>query len=100
MPDQTPRQEGSSAEPRGFGEHSRGLAGEYAHEQGWGLNVEQRRRETSQPQNTDGGADYEYGAQDFGDNPVNTRIEPQTTEPQRIEPQKSPTLRTARRQKK
>ena len=30
-------------EPRGFGEHVRGLAGEYAHEQGWGLNEEERK---------------------------------------------------------
>jgi hypothetical protein len=76
MADQTPRQQDGGSEPRGFGEHSRGLAGEYAHEQGWGLNVEQRRRESTEPQNTDGGTDYDYGAQDFGDEPVNTHIKP------------------------
>ena len=59
-------------EPRGFGEHVRGLAGEYAHEQGWQLNEEERRRQPAGSQNTDGGTDYEYGAQDFGDEPINT----------------------------
>ena len=33
------------AEPRGFGEHTRGLAGEYAHEQGWQLNEDERRKQ-------------------------------------------------------
>ena len=56
-------------EPRGFGEHSRGLAGEYAHEQGWGLNEPER---TTQPHGTDGGSDYDYGARDFGDEAVDT----------------------------
>lgn len=60
------------AEPRGFGEHTRGLAGEYAHEQGWQLDEEERRKQPEEKQNTDGGTDYEYGAQDFGDEPVNT----------------------------
>ncbi|MEO6803978.1 MAG: hypothetical protein ABI197_12125 [Granulicella sp.] len=55
-------------EPRGFGEHTRGLSGEYAHEQGWGLDVEERTRG---PKNPDGGTDYEYGARDFGDEAVN-----------------------------
>lgn len=58
-----------SPEPRGFGEHTRGLAGEYAHEQGWGLSEEERTRVNTPP---DGGADYEYGAQDFGDEAVDT----------------------------
>ena len=75
MADKSPRQENTS-EPRGFGNHSRGLSGEYAHEQGWGLNMEQRRRQSIQPQNIDGGNDYDYGARDFGDEPVNTQIEP------------------------
>ena len=68
-------------EPRGFGEHTRGLAGEYAHEQGWGLNEEERTKEDTAPQDIDGGADYEYGAQDFGDEPVNTAIPPDAKEP-------------------
>ncbi len=58
-------------EPRGFGEHSRGLAGEYAHEQGWGLNEEERRAQ-SPGAVADGGTDYDYGAQDFGDEAVDT----------------------------
>ena len=62
------------AEPRGFGERSRGLAGEYAHEQGWGLDVEERTRQAKAPQDIDGGTDYNYGAADFGDDPVNTSI--------------------------
>ena len=61
--------------PRGFGEHTRGLAGEYAHEQGWNLNVEERTAQPETPQDTDGGTDYEYGARDFGDEPVNTAID-------------------------
>lgn len=63
-------------EPRGFGEHSRGLAGEYAHEQGWGLDVEERTKQPDAPQDIDGGGDYDYGASDFGDDPVNTAIPP------------------------
>ena len=63
------------AEPRGFGERTRGLAGEYAHEQGWGLDEEERTKLPDQPQDTDGGTDYEYGARDFGDEPVNTAID-------------------------
>jgi hypothetical protein len=72
-----PLQQTETSEPRGFGEHSRGLSGEYAHEQGWGLNLEQRRRQSGQPQNSDGGSDYDYGARDFGDEPVNTTLDPQ-----------------------
>ena len=62
-------------EPRGFGEHTRGLAGEYAHEQGWGLDEAERTKQSSTPQDTDGGTDYDYGAQDAGDTPVNTAID-------------------------
>jgi hypothetical protein len=58
-------------EPRGFGEHTRGFAGEYAHEQGWGLDEENRTAQPTSPQDTDGGANYEYGARDFGDEPTN-----------------------------
>ncbi len=63
-------------EPRGFGEHTRGLAGEYAHEQGWGLDVEERTKQADAPQDIDGGTDYDYGAKDFGDDPLNTAIPP------------------------
>jgi hypothetical protein len=58
-------------EPLGFGEHTRGLPGEYAHEQGWGLDEEQRTRQATPPRDTDGGNEYNYSAQDFGDEPVN-----------------------------
>jgi hypothetical protein len=76
-----PQPQNQNAEPRGFGKHSRGLSGEYAHEQGWGLNLEQRRRQSTQPQNADGGTDYNYGARDFGDEPVNTNIDPDAVGP-------------------
>ena len=61
-----------SSEPRGLGGHTRGLTAEYAHEQGWGLDEDQRTREPEAKQDTDGGSDYEYGARDFGDEPTNT----------------------------
>jgi hypothetical protein len=64
--------EKKAPEPRGLGEHTRGLAGEYAHEQGWGLNEEERTRLPEEAQDTDGGTNYDYGARDFGDEPVNT----------------------------
>jgi len=57
-------------EPRGFGNHTRGLSSEYAHEQGWQINEDERRRIPTGPQNTNGGTDYNYGARDFGDEPV------------------------------
>jgi hypothetical protein len=65
------RGEPHGSEPRGFGEHTRGLPGEYAHEQGWGLAEEERKRQAAPPTDTDGGNDYNYSAQDFGDDPVN-----------------------------
>lgn len=74
------------AEPRGFGERSRGLAGEYAHEQGWGLDVEERTKLPEKLQDIDGGTDYEYGAQDFGDVPVNTAIPPDERDPVQNKP--------------
>jgi hypothetical protein len=58
-------------EPLGFGKRTRGLPGEYAHEQGWGLDVEERTRQGGPPRDTDGGSEYNYSAQDFGDDPVN-----------------------------
>ena len=59
------------AEPRGLGEHVRGLASEYAHEQGWGLNEEERTKVPEGKQDTDGGTNYNYGAREFGDEPTN-----------------------------
>lgn len=61
----------SKPEPRGFGEHTRGLSGEYAHEQGWGLDVEERTRMPLGKQDISGGKDYDYSARDFGDEPTN-----------------------------
>ncbi len=59
-------------EPLGFTEHTRSLAGEYAHEQGWGLNEEERTKLADDKQDFEGGTDYEYGARDFGDTAVDT----------------------------
>lgn len=62
-------------EPRGLGEHTRGLASEYAHEQGWGLDQDERTKLPEGKQVTDGGTDYEYGARDFGDEAVDTKVD-------------------------
>lgn len=64
----------NNREPQGFGEHTRKSSGENAHEQGWGLNEEERTRE-SRESGREGGTDYDYGARDFGDSPANTRAE-------------------------
>lgn len=58
-------------EPRGLGEHARGIASENAHQQGWGLNEEERTKVPGEAKNTFGGKDYDYGARDFGDEPIN-----------------------------
>lgn len=65
-----------NAEPRGFSEHTRKRSGENAHQQGWGLNEEERRRLPQDKQDWQGGSGYEYGAQDFGDTPVKTTTTP------------------------
>jgi len=78
------RQSGDKQEPIGFGEHTRGLSGEYAHEQGWGLDEEQRKQSPSTPQDTDGGGDYNYGARDFGDSPSNMSRELTETPPEEL----------------
>ena len=59
-------------EPSSFTSHTRSLAGEYAHEQGWGLNEEERTKLSDAKQDFEGGTDYEYGARDFGDTAVDT----------------------------
>ena len=51
--------------------------GEYAHEQGWGLSEDQRRKMAG---GADGGSDYEYGAQDFGDEAIDTSAAKPTAE--------------------
>lgn len=61
----------SQHEPRGLGEHARGIASENAHQQGWGLNEEERTKLPTEANDTYGGKDYNYGAQDFGDEPIN-----------------------------
>lgn len=67
-------------EPRGFGEHARGLAGEYAHEQGWGLNEAERTAHAPEGTDSLGGTDYDYGAQDFGDEVTDTSSAKPTAE--------------------
>lgn len=59
-------------EPQGFSEHTRRRPSENAHEQGWGLNEEERTRLPQGKQGYEGGADYDYGARDFGDSAVDT----------------------------
>lgn len=59
-------------EPQGFAEHTRKPSSEKAHEQGWGLNQDERTRLPVGKQPWQGGMDYDYGAQDFGDTPEDT----------------------------
>jgi len=40
--------------------------------QGLGLNEQERVRQPEEKQNLDGGTEYYYGAQDFGDSPLDT----------------------------
>jgi hypothetical protein len=67
--------------PQGFTVHSGGLASEYAREQGWGINEEERTRTPRQKQDEDGGTDYDYGARDFGDTARDTGPAQPNTEP-------------------
>lgn len=59
-------------EPAGFTPHTSKAASEYAREQGWDLNEEERRKTPLEKQNYDGGTDYDYGARDFGDTAADT----------------------------
>lgn len=59
-------------EPSGFTLRSSGPASERARQQGWQTNQEERSREPEGKANSDGGTDYDYGAQDFGDLPADT----------------------------
>lgn len=61
------RNEGQQREPRGFTPRTSRLASEYAREQGWDTNEEQRAQSPLEKQPYDGGRDYDYGARDFGD---------------------------------
>jgi hypothetical protein len=65
-------QDSSRRVPAGFTQHSGGLASEYAREQGWGINEDERTRSPQVKQDADGGSDYDYGARDFGDSAVDT----------------------------
>jgi hypothetical protein len=65
-------QETVDREPSGFTPQTGGLASEYAREQGWGTNEEERTKQPNEKQDFDGGRDYEYGARDFGDTAVDT----------------------------
>jgi len=64
------KQQHDRREPSGFTPRTGGLASEYAREQGWDINEEQRSQTPREKQKYDGGRDYDYGAQDFGDEPV------------------------------
>jgi hypothetical protein len=59
-------------EPAGFTTHTSGRASEHAREQGWQTNEEERTKMPPGKQNEDGGTDHDYGARDFGDEPVDT----------------------------
>ena len=72
MPDEKKPNESREREPVGFTPRSGGLASEYAREQGWELNEAERTKTSTEKQAYDGGLDYEYGAQDFGDTAVDT----------------------------
>lgn len=63
---------GTRRDPAGHTPRSGGLASEYAREQGWDTNEEQRTRRPPEKQPYDGGTDYDYGAQDLGDVPEDT----------------------------
>ncbi len=62
----------NAKEPEGFTERTSGPASEQARELGWGIKEEQRTRLPEGRQPEYGGTDYDYGAQDFGDRPVDT----------------------------
>ncbi len=59
-------------EPSGFTPRSSGRASERARQQGWQTNEEERTHEPQGKLPSDGGTDYDFGAQDFGDLPADT----------------------------
>jgi hypothetical protein len=70
-------EEQSPKEPAGLGLHNHGRAAEYAQEQGWGTNEEERTKPGENPSAVSGGTNYNYGSQDFGDMPVKeANVEP------------------------
>jgi len=58
--------------PQGFTVHSSKRSSEYAREQGWGINEEERTKTPQQNQDSDGGTNYDHGARDLGDTAVDT----------------------------
>jgi len=59
-------------EPSGFTPRSSGRASERARQQGWQTNEEERTHGPEGKVPSDGGTDYNYGAQDFSDLPADT----------------------------
>jgi len=89
----TKDQKSLGQQPSGFTRTSSGLSSEYAREQGWGLNRDERAHAAKEAQNFDGGRDYDYGARDFGDSP--TKIAPAKPHSREAHP-KAPAKRTTR----
>jgi len=75
--------------PKGFSPGARGPAGENAHEQGWQLNEEERTRIAKSMQGKTGGKDYNYGARDFGDRPIDTSSADATAQQPPAQPRQS-----------
>ena len=86
-------QDSSRRVPAGFTQHSGGLASEYAREQGWGINEDQRTQTSPVKQDADGGSDYDYGPRDFGDTAVDTSTA-RTPAPGKERPKNSPLRKT------
>jgi hypothetical protein len=63
-------QNGKAEEPAGLGVHNHGPAAEYAQQQGWGAAEEERTQPAGSIEGAYGGTNYEYGARDFGDTPI------------------------------
>jgi hypothetical protein len=87
-------------EPAGFTPRSSGLASERAREQGWQTNEDERRQLPEGKRDVDGGTDYDYGAQDFGDQPVDTSSAEPPIESIKVESIKTEKLEPAKRKKK
>ena len=69
---ETKNEQQERRDPQGFTPRTGGLTSEYAREQGWDINEEERRQTPAEKQDYDGGTDYDYGARDFGDTAVDT----------------------------
>lgn len=94
-------------EPAGFTPHTSGLASERAREQGWQTNEAERTSIPQEKQNEDGGTDYDYGARDFGDEPVDTSSAASsgqpvenTLKPDTLKKEKNPIAKPRSRSKK